>query len=76
MFYDLLAFLRECAPLSITSISTSNVSFVHMPLLVFEGTQFSCGADLLLYGSRTKGRFSLLIVGFATCKSNMLFHLL
>ncbi len=44
MFHNLLAFLRECVPLSITSITTSNVSFAHMLLLVFESIQFSCGA--------------------------------
>jgi hypothetical protein len=47
-----------------------------MPLLHFEGIQFSCGANILFYGSRARGKFSLLVTWFATCKSNMLFRLL
>jgi hypothetical protein len=35
MFHDLVALFRESVPLSTTSIVASNVSFVHMPLLVF-----------------------------------------
>jgi hypothetical protein len=58
MFHDLLALLKECVLLSTTSMVASNASFVHMPLLVVEGNQFNCGADLLLCGSRVGGRFS------------------
>ncbi len=76
MFHDLLALLRECVPLSITSIVFSNVSFGHMPFLVFEGIWFNRGANLLLCGSRVGGRFSLLATWFATYKSNMSFCLL
>jgi hypothetical protein len=47
-----------------------------MLLLVFEGIQFSYGVHLLLYGSKTRGRFSLLVVGFATRKFNILLCLL
>ncbi len=36
MFHDLLALLKECVSLSTTSIIASNISFVHMPLLVSE----------------------------------------
>jgi hypothetical protein len=36
MFHDLLALLRECVPLSTTSIVASNVSSVHMPFLFLE----------------------------------------
>ncbi len=74
MFHDLLALLKECVPLSTTSIVASNVSFVHVPLLVFEGIRFNCGANFLLRGLRVGGRFSLLIIGFASCKYNMLLH--
>ncbi len=58
MFHDLLALLKECLPISTTSMVASNASFVHMPLLVVKGNQFNCGGDLLLYGSRVGGRFS------------------
>jgi hypothetical protein len=47
-----------------------------MPLLVFENTRFNYGVNILLCESRIGGRFSLLVVGSPTCKSNMLFHLL
>lgn len=50
MFHALLAFRRENVPLSITSIINSKDSFVHMPLLVIEGTRFNC-VDFLLCGS-------------------------
>jgi hypothetical protein len=46
-----------------------------MPLLVFGGIQFSCGANLLFCGLEVRGRFSLLVVGSVVSKSNMLFHL-
>jgi hypothetical protein len=35
MFHDLMALFKECVPLSTTSIAVFNVSYVHMPLLVF-----------------------------------------
>jgi len=76
MFHDLLAFLMECVPFSITSIASSSTSFVHIPLLIFGSTWFNYGVDLLLCGSRVRGRFSLLIAKSTTCKSNMLLHLL
>jgi len=38
MFHDLLALFKECVLLLITSMATFNVSFVHMLLLVVEGT--------------------------------------
>jgi hypothetical protein len=47
-----------------------------MPLLVFENIWFSYGANLLFYGSRVRGRFSLSVVRSITCKFNMLFRLL
>jgi hypothetical protein len=47
-----------------------------MPLLIFEGTRFSHGVDLLFCGSRARGRFSLLDVRFVAYKSNMLLRLL
>ncbi len=50
MSHDLFTFLKECVPLSTTSIATSNISSVHMPLMVFGGTRFSCGADILFCG--------------------------
>ncbi len=74
MFHDPLALFKEHAPLSTTSIVASNISFVHMPLLVFEGIRFSCVANLLFRGLRVGGRFSLLIARFVSCKSNMLLH--
>ncbi len=67
MFDDLLAFIMEYVPLSITSIASYNASSVHIPLLVFGGIQFNCGVDFLLCGSRVGGRFSLLIVRSACC---------
>jgi hypothetical protein len=36
MFHDLLALLKECVPLSTTSIVAFNVSSIHMLLLVLE----------------------------------------
>jgi hypothetical protein len=39
----------------------SNASFVHMSFLVIEGTRFSCGFDLFLYGSRIGGRLFCLM---------------
>jgi hypothetical protein len=66
----------EYIPLSIASIASSNASFVHIPLLVFGGIQFYCGADLLFCGSKVRGRFSLLVARFVVCKSNMMFYLL
>jgi hypothetical protein len=74
MFHDLLALFKECVPLSTTSIVDSNISFIHMPLLVFGGTQFSCGADLLRCGLGARVIFFLLVARFVACKSNMLFH--
>ncbi len=56
MFHALLALHRENVPFSITSIANSKASFVHMPLLVVEGIQFSC-VDILLCGSRVVGQF-------------------
>jgi hypothetical protein len=44
--------------------------------LVFEGIQFSCGANFLLYGSITGEKFSSLVVGSVVSKSNMLLHLM
>jgi hypothetical protein len=76
MFHDLLALLMECVPFSIISIASSNASFVHIPFLVFGNTRFNYGVDLLLCGLRARGKFSLLIVGFTACKSNMLLRLL
>ncbi len=66
-FHELLAFLRECVPLSITAIVTSNLSSIHMPLLVFKNIWFNCGAIFLFCGSRVRGRFSLLVVRSVTC---------
>jgi hypothetical protein len=43
MFYDLLALLKECVPLSITSVAAFNVSFVQMPLSIFEGNPQGLG---------------------------------
>jgi hypothetical protein len=37
MFHDLLGLLQEYVSLSITSIVAFNVSFVQMPLSIFEG---------------------------------------
>jgi len=37
MFHDLLGLLKECVPLSTTSMVVFNVSSIHMPLLVVEG---------------------------------------
>jgi hypothetical protein len=76
MFHDLLAFLNERVPRSTTFIDVSNVSFVHMLLLVFKGTRFNCGADILLCGSRAQGRFSLLAIESTTYKLNMLLRFL
>jgi hypothetical protein len=76
MFHDLLALLKECDLLSTTSMAISNVSSIHMPLLVVEGIEFNCGVDLILCGSKVGGRFSLFDVRFVVCKSNMLIHLL
>jgi hypothetical protein len=36
MFHNLLALLKECVPLSTTSIVASNVLSVHMLILVLE----------------------------------------
>ncbi len=68
--------LRECVPLSTTSIVVFNTSSIHILLLVFEGIQFSCGANFLLYGSITGEKFSSLVVGSVVSKSNMLLHLM
>jgi hypothetical protein len=76
MFHDLLSLFRECVPFSTTSITASNASFVHMPLLVFGGTRFSYGVGFLFCGSGARGIFFLLTIGFIACKSNMLFCLL
>jgi hypothetical protein len=57
-------------------MAISNVSSVHMPFLIVEGIQFSCGADLLLCGSRARGRFYLFDARFVACKSSMLICLL
>ncbi len=38
MFHALLALRRENVPFSIASIINSKASFIHMPLLVVEGT--------------------------------------
>ncbi len=73
--HDLLTFLKECVLLLTRYITTSGISSVHMPLLVFGGIQFSCGANLLFCGLEVRGRFSLLVVGSVVSKSNMLFHL-
>jgi hypothetical protein len=37
----------EFVLLWITSIASFNASFIHIPFLIFGGTQFSCGVDLL-----------------------------
>ncbi len=60
MSHDLLTFLRECVPLSTTSIVIYSISFVHMPFLVFGGTRFSCGVDILFCGSKVKGSIFLI----------------
>ncbi len=67
MFHDLLALLKECVPLSTTSMVVFNVSSIHMPLLVVEGIQFIYGDDLLLCGSKTRGRFFLFDARFVAC---------
>ncbi len=77
MFHALLTLCREYVPFSTTSIVNSKASCIHMPLLVVEGTQFSCD-DLLLCGSGVDGQFSLSAAGdtlslFVVCKSSMLF---
>jgi hypothetical protein len=71
MCHDLLALLKECVPLSIASMIIFNVSSIHMPLLVVEGTQFNYGDDLFICGSRIGGRFSLFNVGSVAFKSSM-----
>jgi len=66
-----LPFLVEWyIPLSMVSIVISKALFVHIPLLVVEGTQFNCDADLLLCGSGANNKFSLFVI----YKSNMLLH--
>ncbi len=59
MSHELLTFLTECVPLSMTSFVISNISFVHMPLLVFGGIRFNCGVDLLFCGLEVKGKIFL-----------------
>jgi hypothetical protein len=67
MFHDMLAFLKEHLPLSTSSITTSNGSFIHMPFLLVMGIQFIYGGFLLICDSWIRGRFCLSI----TCSSNM-----
>ncbi len=76
MLHDLLALLKECDPLSTTSMVVSNVSSIHMPFWVVEGIRFNYGVNLLLCGSRIGGRFYLFDVRFVAYKSNMLVRLL
>jgi len=76
----LLALHKENVPFSITSIPNSKASFIHMPLLVIEGTRFSC-VDLLLCGSRVGGQFFLFATRgrlflFDVCKPNMMLYCL
>ncbi len=52
MFHDLLALLKECVPLSITFITTSNALFVHMLLLIVEGIRLNYGVDLFFVGQK------------------------
>jgi hypothetical protein len=47
MFHDLLALLKEYVLLSITSITTFNVSFVHMPFLLTIDIQLNSIAMLI-----------------------------
>ncbi len=67
MFHDTLAFLKEHLPLSTSSITTSNCSFIHMPFLLVVGIQFIYGGFFLIYDSWIRGRISLSI----TCWSSM-----
>jgi hypothetical protein len=74
--WSILAILKECVPLSTTSIASFNVSSLHRPRIVIECIQFNYVDDLLFYGLRMGERFSLLIIGFIAYKSNMSFCLL
>ncbi len=76
MFHDLLAFLEECVFFSTASMAIYNASFIHMPFLIIEGTRFSCGVDLFLFGSKAKRRFFLFDERSMACKSIMLVRLL
>jgi hypothetical protein len=49
MFHYLLALLKKHVPFSIASIIASNVSSIHMPLLLAIGIQFICDGFLLVY---------------------------
>ncbi len=65
VFHDMLAFFKECIPISIHSL-----------LLDFDGIRFNYGANLLFCESRVGGKNSLLVIGFIACKCNMLFYFL
>jgi hypothetical protein len=67
MFHDMLASLKEHLPLSPSSITTSNRSFIHMPFLLVVGIRFIYSGFLLICDSWRRGRFSLSI----TCWSCM-----
>jgi hypothetical protein len=71
MFHDSLTFFKTCL-FSMTSISNSNASFVHMFVMLTIGFLFNYDASFLVFDSITMSTFSL----FATCQSNMIFHCL
>jgi hypothetical protein len=56
----------------------STMEFIGMfhDLLAIGSIQFNYGGDILLCGSKTRGKISLLVVRSVLCKSNMLLHLL
>jgi hypothetical protein len=57
-------------PSLMASIVFSKASFVHMPLLIVECTQFNCDVDLLLCGLGANKKNSLFVI----YKFNMLLH--
>jgi hypothetical protein len=54
----------ECIFLSITPISSSNASFVHIPFLILGGTEFNCGVNLLFCGSKVGASLEIVIIEY------------
>ncbi len=61
-FHDLIAFLKKHLSLLITSIVVSNVSTIHMRLLLAILIRYNCDGFLLVFNSWDGDKFSLLIV--------------
>jgi hypothetical protein len=58
MFQDLLTFLNECVPLSITSMASSNDWSVHFPFFLFGGTLLTIWHGYLVHDASCGATFS------------------